>query len=196
MRRSFILLICFCVMLAVMAFGMTGTGAWFTDQVTLENNLISTGNIDLIISDALKLAPSLEPGGEYQELLRFCARNGGSYDMKWRGMFTSVDAPDGMAELIKIRAVMNPTGLSGNYGQANSVWFTDVSAADLMTPNQFIFVDSSVSDPFKPNHMLCLSLQAKLDPSASNEIGYKTFVANLQLDATQWINPEFDPDEK
>lgn len=196
MRRFVILLICFSVLLAVMAFGMAGTGAWFTDQATLENNLISTGNIDLIISDELKLAPSLEPGGEYQEMLRFCARNGGTYDMKWRGMFTSVDAPDGMAELIKIRAIMNPSGLLGNFGPANSVWFTDVSAADLMEPNQFIFVDSSVANPFKPNHMLCISLQARLDASASNEIGYKTFVANLQLDATQWINPEFDLDEK
>lgn len=196
MRRSFILPICFALLLVVMAFGMTGTGAWFTDQVTIENNLITTGNIDLIISDSLKFAPSLEPGGEYQEMLRFCARNGGSYDMKWRGMFTTVDAPAGMVELIKIRAILNPTGFAGNYGQANSVWFSDVSAAALMVPNQSILLDPSVATPFKPTASVCVSLEAKLDASASNAVSFKTFVANLQLDATQWINPAFDPEVK
>ena len=101
-KHSAILFCLFILSFIFLAYGITGTGAWFSDQVSLENNSITTGNIDLVVSDVVKSNPTLEPGGDYQELLRFCVKNGGSYNMKWRGSLRNVDSPGGMGDKILI----------------------------------------------------------------------------------------------
>ena len=190
MKRFLVLSFLFLLLIVVMAYGVSGSGAWFTDQVRLENNSITTGNLDLVISDVTQSTPTLEPGGDYQELLRFCLKNGGSYDLKWRGILTGIQAPDGLADQILIRVMINPeSGFSGNYGRTKTIWFKNQPANTLMAPNSELLVDASTtSEPFKPNDRACYSFQAKLAESAGSEFEKKSFHATLQLDATQWIS--------
>jgi hypothetical protein len=179
-------------LLVVIVYGLTGTGAWFTAQAVIDNNVISTGNLDLVINNVSKASPPLEPGGDYKEILRFCAKNGGSYPLKWHGGFSGVQAPAGMAEKILVKAVVNPTGLAGNYGPANATRFENVPAAELMVENKHLLVSAEVyPEPFKPNDVICYSIQAKLLGSAGNAYKAKTFTAQVQLDATQWNNPDW-----
>lgn len=187
MKRSY--LIFFISIFLVMAYGMTGTGAWFTDQVMIEDAAVTTGNLDLVLSDITKFTPALEPGGDYKEALRFCAKNNGTYTMKFRGVLANIVAPSGMAEKILVKAVMNPVGLAGNYGPANTPRFENVPVAELMAANTHILLDSTVAEPFKKDDFICYSIQAKLSSAAGNAYQSKTFSANLILDATQWINP-------
>ena len=174
-----------------MAYGISGSGAWFTDQVSLENNSISTGSIDLVLSDVVKSDPDLEPGGEYQEMLRFCVKNGGSYNMKWRGMLSAVQAPTGMTDQILMRGlIINPGKKSGDHhDDENTIWFKDQPASALTSANKYLLLDASTNpEPFKPDDSQCYAIQAKLKDSAGSAFQNKAFKANLQLDATQWIN--------
>ncbi len=192
MRRILIIFIILLALLAVMALGMSGTGAWFTDEAVLESNSISTGSFDLVISDVAKTVLTLEPGADYLELLRFCAHNGGTYDMKWRGMFSNVQAPAGLADLITFKAVVNPGGLAGNYGPSNTTWFTDVPASSLMAPNPSFLLDTAAARVFKPGDFICFSLQARLDKTAGNDFSEKSFTANFKVEAVQWINAAWE----
>jgi predicted ribosomally synthesized peptide with SipW-like signal peptide len=192
MRHPLIYFLLFSALLAVMAAGMTGTGAWFTDQVSIDNNSITTGSINLTATDVEKSTPILEPGGNYQEVLRFCVKNTGTYNMKWRGIFTAVKASDGVEDKLLIKAIINPSKkFSGNYGPEDTVWFNDVPASALKSGNVFILLDSSTNtEPFKPEDRVCYSFQAKLTSGADNLTKKITYTANLQLDATQWINTD------
>ena len=64
--------------LAILAYGLVGTGAWFTSTDSTTDNIISSGNLDLVISDVTSSTPLLESEGDYVEILRFCAVNEGS----------------------------------------------------------------------------------------------------------------------
>lgn len=190
MKRLAVLGVFSVLLIVGMASGISGSGAWFTDQVSLENNRISTGNLDLVISEVEQSDPVLEPGGDYQEMLRFCVKNGGSYAMKWRGILTGVQAPEGLGNQVLIRAIINPESeFSGNYGPAKTIWFKNQPATSLMVTNSSILLDASTTaEPFKPNDRICYSFQAKLAESAGSEFEQKAFQATLQLDATQWIS--------
>ena len=182
------------VLFSIMVYGISGSGAWFSDSVTIQNASITTGNIDLVVSDEVRSKPDLEPGGGYQELLHFCLSNGGSYNMKWRGRLTDVGAPVGMEKEILIQAIIiNPEkssfskndGHDDEHGNGNTVWFTDKSVPELMQSNPHILMDSV---PFKPNQRACFSFQAKMKGTAGDGFVQSNFKANLQLDATQWIS--------
>jgi predicted ribosomally synthesized peptide with SipW-like signal peptide len=192
MKRFAVLSFLFLFTIVVMALGISGSGAWFTDQVRLDNNSITTGKLELVISDVAQSNPTLEPGGDYQEILRFCVKNGGSYNMKWRGILTSIEAPAGLENQVLLRAISNPEPeFSGNYGAAKAIWFKNQPATALMVANPYLLVDVSTnSEPFKPNDRICYSFQAKLAESAGSEFEKKSFAATLQLDATQWISTE------
>ena len=187
------------ILFAIMAYGITGSGACFTDSVTIEKNIITTGKVALLVSDEVRSNPDLEPGAGYQELLRFCVSNGGSYNTKWRGKLTDVSAPGGMENEILIQAIIiNPDKNSssrsdgkhdGESGENNIIWFTDKSVSELMKPNRYILMNS---EPFKPNDRACFSFQAKMKGSAGDGFNQSNFAANLQLDATQWISTAED----
>ena len=195
MIRIFGLSFLFLILVFAMAYGISGSGAWFTDQVNIENNSISTGNIYLVVSDLVSSDPALEPGGDYQEMLRFCVKNGGSYNMKWRGMLTAVKAPAGMADQILMRGVILDLEKDANVKKTHdgekAIWFTDKTATMLMHANPHILLDASTNEiPFKPNDRFCYSIQAKLSGNADSTYQKETFAATLQLDATQWISTD------
>jgi predicted ribosomally synthesized peptide with SipW-like signal peptide len=190
MKRLIFPIVLILLLTGVMAYGISGTGAWFTDMATIDNNSISTGNIDLVLSDVRPSTPLLEPGGKFQEMLRFCITNGGSFNMKWRGIFTKVNAPEGMADQILISMVSNPENtFAGNFDSPGRVLFADVPVSSLVVPNTHLLLDPSTNkDPFKPKDKVCYSILARLNSTAGDSFKQSDFSASLQLNATQWIN--------
>lgn len=194
MKKNIIFPILTLLLVAVLVYGISGSAAWFSEIVRIENNVITTGNIDMGITEVEKFTPVLEPGGDYMEVLRFCAENQGTYDMKWRGLLTDIKAPAGMTDKILISVIINPTReLTGNYGPVGEVWFMDVPVTELTTPNTHLLLDASTNPlPFKPADRVCYSLLARLDESAQNEYPQAIFSATLQLNAIQWISTSLD----
>lgn len=184
----------FVILVTFISTGITGSGAWFSDQLSLDNNRISTGNIDLTVSDVIRSTPKLEPGGGFQEVLRFCLKNTGSYNMKWRGTFNSIQAPDGFLNFVEMRGFIKAEHETekqhkGEHEEDSTVWFKDQPLNTLLEPNHFMLYDASItSEPFKPGAQKCYSIEAKLTGGAGNSYLDTSLGATLKLDATQWIN--------
>jgi predicted ribosomally synthesized peptide with SipW-like signal peptide len=180
--------------LAILSYGLIGTGAWFNDQAAITDNIISSGNLDLAISDVIPSTPMMKSGGDYVEILRFCAVNQGSTNLKWRGQFTDLQAPAGLMDQILISVIINPTStFSGNYGPATTVWFMDVPIQELANPNSYLLLDPGTNpEPFKPADKACYAILARLGSTATNTYQQDVFTTTLRLNATQWIST--DPD--
>ncbi len=194
MKKYIILSILTLFLMAVLVYGVSGSAAWFTDSAVIEGNIINTGNLDLTFSEVARTTPVLEPGGDYTEILRFCAINEGSINLKWRGRFTDIQAPEGLADKILISAVINPSStFTGNFGPPQAVWFVDVPIQELAHPNTYLVLDPGTSpEPFKPSDKICYSFLARLSSTATNTFQEAAFSANLEVNATQWISN--DPD--
>ncbi len=175
-------------LVAVLAYGVSSTGAWFTDSAKIENNAISSGNLDLTVWGGPFQVSNLEPGGEYRSLGVFCAKNEGDYDMKWRGYIKDFAGSTALKDKLYIQAIMNPTGAVGNYGPSNATLFTDVSFNTLTNPANGIIVTDDPTWAFTPGSWACYDIQVKLSSSAGNIVQGKSLTATLHLDATQRIN--------
>jgi len=196
MKKNVILSFLTLLLIVVLAYGVSGSYAWFSDTAVIESNIINTGTIDLAFSDVFRTTPNLEPGGGYTEILRFCAINQGTFDLKWRGQFTNIQTAEGLADKILISVIINPTStFSGNFGPSNTVWFEDVPIQELAHPNDYLILDPSNNpdEPFKPSDKICYSFLARLSSTATAETAQQAdFSGNLALNATQWIST--DPD--
>ena len=78
MKKKWTILIAL-VAIAVMAYGVIGSGAWFTDTQTISDNVITTGIMELGVSGGPLVVNNLEPGAGYQPAGYFCAQNTGNY---------------------------------------------------------------------------------------------------------------------
>ena len=174
-------------LLSVLAFGVLGTGAWFTTDESISGNSVSTGTLDLEVSGGPFSGTNLEPGAGYTSLGIFCVENIGDYDMKWRGWLKDVDDAKGLRNYLQVQAILNPTGYEGNYGPADTTVFTDVPFTDLMGPNSHILLNDPVY-PFSPGYKACYQINAKLLSSAPNAVQAATLNTNLYIQGTQYIN--------
>ncbi len=137
--------------LGVLAFGMTGSGAWFTSTTELTGNSISTGTLDLGVEGGPFAASDLQPGGGWQNVGWFCATNNGNYDMKWRGWMYDLTDPKGLRDFLHIRVTINPTGHQGNYGPMDAVLVDDVPFTALLSnTNTTILLDDTTISRRRP----------------------------------------------
>lgn len=193
MKKLFIFLLTFCA-LAIMVFGMTGTGAWFTSTKTITGNSISSGTFDLLVEGGGIQARHMEPGGDWRDVGWFCAINNGDYDMKWRGWINSVEDPQNLRHFLHIRLVLNPLDHQGNYAPVDTIIYDDILFVDLISPeNPYLLMDDTTVLPgaptFAPQSKVCYGIQARLDSEAGNSQLNATLTANLHLTGTQWYAP-------
>ena len=179
--------------LGVLAFGMTGTGAWFTSTRELTGNSISTGTLDLGVEGGPFTAAGLQPGAGWSDVGWFCASNNGNYDMKWRGWMYDVDDPKGLRDFLHIRVTMNPPDHQGNYGPSDTVLVDDVLFTALLPNTNTILLldDSKISagDPAFARIQDLLPPQARLDSGAGDAQQNGSLTGKLYLLGTQWIAP-------
>lgn len=177
----------------VIIYGMTGSGAWFTDNATA-SGAISSGNFDLKVSGEPLQISKIEPGEGYQSLGEFCVQNNGDYDMKFHGYMKDVNDPGNLQSFLLIKfeiKALNDTD-DNNYGpEDGAVIATDVPFTDLMAWNETIAVIPEMagnSEPFAPGMKACYKVSGRLSSAAGNDQISKTMTANLFINATQWIN--------
>jgi hypothetical protein len=180
--------------LGVLAFGMTGSGAWFTSSREISNNAISTGTLDLGVEGGPFAASDLQPGGGWQNVGWFCATNNGNYDMKWRGWMFDMNDPKGLRDFLHIRVTINPNGHQGNYGPMSTVLVDDVPFTALLSDtNTTILLDGTTVTPgdpaFSPQSKICYQLDARLDSTAGDGQQNGALSGKLNLFGTQWIAP-------
>jgi predicted ribosomally synthesized peptide with SipW-like signal peptide len=173
--------------MAVLVFGLVSTGAWFTDSASIDGGQVTTGNLDLRLGqDGPWKITNIEPGAPYQTFGYFCAYNDGDYDMKWRG-YLEIVGDTALAPYLLIKATANPEGYVGNHGPQGDVVFQDVPFNTLKVWNGYI-QDAHPLYPFKPGDRICEKIEVKLLSTAPNAVQGKTLIANLNIEATQFIS--------
>ena len=174
--------------IAVMIFGVIGTGAWFTGAEEITGNSITTGSLDLAVEGGPLTAADLEPGAGYADAGWFCVENVGDYDMKWRGWLYEVTDDNGLQNYLQAKAIITQDH-DGNYGPADdTVIFENVPITQLIGPNGYIVLNDPVY-PFAPDHKSCYYIQVKLVSTAPNTVQNSTLEAKFYIQGTQYINP-------
>ena len=177
--------------LAVMAFGVLGTGAWFTDSAQINNNYITTGSLDLKVTGGPFTGKNLEPGADYRSLGIFCVENIGQYDMKWRGWVVDLSDAKNLSGQLLVKVVMNPDGTEWNYGPPNKTLFEDIPFSSIVGVNDYLVLNDP-DYPFKPGDRACYNVQASLPSTVGNNLQSARLDANFYIQGTQYINTGWD----
>lgn len=192
-KRNYLLffILLFCIFM--MAYGIKGTSAWFTGADKNNDSIITTGVLDVFISDVEQSTPQLEAGKDFQEVLRFCARNDSNGLVKLRASIVPLQSDDDLIDQVQVKVIMNPSGMPGNYGAQNSIVFEDIPLANLIGTNTLFLLDSTTTPsgelPFAPEKQVCYGLQVKLMPTAGNDMVGRSIRFNLVLNSSQWNSP-------
>ncbi len=188
------LLLTFVVLaVCILVFGMTGSGAWFTDNASA-SGAISSGNFDFEVSGAPLSLSNAEPGAGYQPLGEFCVQNNGDYDMKFRGYMKDVVDPGNLRSFLLVKIEIKALNVSDHntYGpQDDAIIALDVPFTSLMEWNDTIALfagGANNPDPFAAGMKACYKVSGKLSNAAGNDQIAKTLTATLYFNATQWIN--------
>lgn len=177
--------------LAILVFGVTSTGAWFTDTGSIVGNSVSTGSLDLEITYAPEhfAISYLEPGAPAREAGRFCIKNIGDYNMRVRGWIQNEVDPNNLSNYIMVQMIQNPTGLVGMYGPPQTdLWDEPVPFNSLLGRNTYLDMDD-VDTPFAPQYQICYAMMVSLSSSAPNSVQASTITADIFLEAEQFNKP-------
>lgn len=178
------------------------TMAWFTDTGQVSGNTVSTGNFEVnVTQDPLtveNLGPAPVDEDSYFSAGRFAVSNVGDYDMKWRGYLDLSGGGGGIVDYIRVKVEMLPHGGIGdgqgvncNYGPDDvTVLFSGVSLGDLESYSDYLLLEDP-DDSFKPGDAACYEVFVRMEPDAPNDVQNKTLDATLNIEATQWENPDW-----
>jgi predicted ribosomally synthesized peptide with SipW-like signal peptide len=181
------------IVFSILAFGLLGSGAWFSDSASVSGS-ISSGNFDLQASGGPFSISKVEPGAGYQSVGDFCLRNSGDYNMKFRGYIKDLDDPGNLRDYLLLRIEMKPFNEEdqNNYGPADGkLLVTDIPFASLMAWNDVLALyPGGPGDPipFAPGSKVCYTISTRLSGTAGNDQIQKSLIAQLYIDATQWIS--------
>ena len=181
-------------MTVVLVYGLSGSGAWFTDTAASPGS-ISSGDFNLVLSEEPLKLENLEPGTDYQPVGKICIENQGDYDMKFRGIIKDVDDPGNLQSYLILKIEIKEINETdhNNYGPAGVALeiAKDVPLSAFLDWNDFIAIvpgSPNAPQPFSPGMKICYVISGKLGGDAGNEQIAKTLNANLIIESTQWIN--------
>jgi hypothetical protein len=189
-----LLIIAFLLVVGTMAFGMVGTGAWFSDTKTSSVSVVASGSLDLqLVEDPLPNI-HLKPGEDYSPIAVFCTRNIGSTDLKFRGLFEA--AAPSSNDLIKfmtmkiesktqagwltLKEILGSPTVEGE----DLVYYFKFPGQNPKIVNQYIVVGS-----LAPQQYTCYRLSVKLDAATPDYDQNQSINFILNLFATQTTNP-------
>lgn len=190
--------------LGVLAYGVTGTGAWFTSTLQVNNNAFTSGRLGLKVEGGPFVAEKMEPGAGWKDIGWFCVTNDGDFAVKWRAWFKDVNDPKGLRNFLRLRATLNPSTPDpaahsegeGSHDKSHEdvVLFENVAFTDLISDkNSYLLVDPTTivagGRPFSPRDRVCYRFEARLAGEAGDEQQNGSLTARLHIFGTQWIAP-------
>ncbi len=160
--------------LVVMAFGMIGTGAWFTDKETVSKD-VTTGTLDLTIGGSAVTDPisirGLEPGAAPTHLGDYCINNAGTIDFKWRMKMALTDNPNNLANFLNVQV---------SYPGVGSI---EVPVSYFTTG--YIGTGSYGIPNLAAGNDVCIDVSIQLDETAGNDLQGKYGSGSITFEAAQ-----------
>ncbi|PKL63317.1 MAG: hypothetical protein CVV31_01765 [Methanomicrobiales archaeon HGW-Methanomicrobiales-2] len=189
------------ILLVGLALGGMGLGtfAWFTDQEAVENNVVQTGNADLVVwtynangaynqpLSVSGVAPSVD---EWTDMGYIGLWNKGSTDLKWQGYLVRT-AGDLSMDKFQIKLTTNPESYGSKYAPGSHLWGDDGKMQEFAWSQVNTAADTlltAIEEPMEPGYYQVFKVEAKLDPSAGNAYADKSATLKVVFDATQFAN--------
>ncbi len=182
---------------SILLLGMRTVNAWFSDATGGPISIATSGSLDLTMSGGPLSVTDLAPGVDYAEMGVFCAKNTGSIDLKFRGLFVSeLPGPSNLFQFMTMKVEQQSgetwqplqefTGSleAGPEGLASFFKFSDLMPE---TENHYI-----VEGTLSPDQELCYRLSIKLDPITPDDYQNNSLDFVLHLYATQTQNPGWE----
>ena len=184
------------VLLDIMVFGLTTSGAWFVDSASSGMTIITAGSLDLQVTrlEEKETQAKIMPGSDFSPIGAFCNRNSGSTNLKYRGIFQST-SPSGRVLLpfVTLKVERQDAGVWAEeariFGVAEKE--TDALARYFLFPDQEVDQETRyiVSGILQPHEEICYRLSAKIDETVPEEYHQSQLEFSLHLYTTQTINP-------
>jgi predicted ribosomally synthesized peptide with SipW-like signal peptide len=174
-----------------MAYGASGSAAWFTDQESIVNNTVTAGEVDISINTEGSTHPftvgNLMPG-EWTGNYNLGVYNSGStVPVKYRITSDFVwDSAGGFYNLINVRAAHTFAGTPGNWCATGSGLIKYEGPLYLLDVNS---IDDAISDTLGLNITHVWQLCFGLDSTTTNNYQDASATFNIVVDATQATNP-------
>lgn len=184
-------------LVAALAFGTVGSGAWFTTSVTQEAGGVSTGDLTLTVQglpfglgEGDVIGPAPESPDSYESTGTFSVENTGDYDMKWRGKLNLTTNQNSIASYLYVKAVMD-TDIEGcNYGpDGRTELFSGVPLTDFLSYATSPILMDDPTWAFQPGHKACYEIYVRMDPNTPNSVQNSSLAADLIIEGTQRDNP-------
>lgn len=179
-----------------------GTFAWFTNNTDINNNVLTTGNVNLEVraynADGTRVNQFTVGGllpGEETTVGYVALRNTGTADIKWRGY---LQLTDGTAlSPLRITMIAQPDDFDPGFGSGvyegpgvNEETVSWATWAEISSPSNTPLNSGDVW-AHKPGVYQYFKVVAKLDDNAGNSWQGVSMTARLRFDVTQSNNPEW-----
>lgn len=200
MRKRYMLLAAFVLVVAVLAFGAVGSGAWFSSTATLDNNTLAAGTLKVTItqegSQALPFhLTNLEPGTWVPvPLVALGAFNNpnpaSTLPCKYQLSFTGLNVTSGPADLaskihVRIRHTFAGTADPPSWPIVMEGTLDSIILQSTLTAG---IVGGGI---LNPNNTHVYKLEFELDPYADNTYQGAALSLDFKVDAYQVLDPIF-----
>lgn len=191
MKKRWLTLLLAGSLIGVMAYGASGSAAWFTDQESIVGNTVTAGEVDISINTEGSTHPftvsNLMPG-EWTTNYNLGVYNSGStVPVKYRitSDFVS-DTAGGFYNLIMVRAAHTHAGTPGNWCATGSGLIQYEGPMYLLDVDS---VDNAISDTLGLNTTHVWQLCFGLATTTPNIYQDASATFDVVVDATQAANP-------
>lgn len=191
MKKRWLTLLLAGSLIGVMAYGASGSAAWFTDQESIVGNTVTAGEVDISINPEGSTHPftvsNLMPGDWTTNYNLGVYNSGSTVPVKYRitSDFVS-DTAGGFYNLIQVRAGHTFAGTPGNWCQEGSGLIKYDGPLYLLDVNS---IDDGISDTLGLNITHVWQFCFGLDESTTNVYQGASATFDIVVDATQEDNP-------
>jgi predicted ribosomally synthesized peptide with SipW-like signal peptide len=181
---------------AFMGLGLTGTGAWFTDQETSTVSA-TAGEVDIVLNGDAKTSLTVDnvmPGVEQGPYSLKIYNQGSTVPVKYR-VTTDFAQNEPLEDVLRVRVehgnCVSDPGTGSELGQNGNL--IDIEPTKLVRNVNFTEAESITGGSgLAVNNTHCFELYFSLTPSADNSYQGQSATFDLVVDATQLENPGFN----
>ena len=183
-RRSLIVLL-LGILTGVMAFGVVGSAAWFTDQDAIEDNSVAAGTLTIDVrSEEGVTQPftiaNLAPGGDWDGPYPFGIFNDGSLDALYDiSAGNIVQTVSGFKNKVNVRLIPYFGGAFSDTCTGTAAYEGSLAGLDATT------ADHVFGAPLQPNWTHPWKICFALDASAGNQYQGASATFDIVVDAYQ-----------
>lgn len=160
------------LLVAVMAFGALGSGAWFTSIKTTSSSSISAGTLAITVDAGPFTVSNLQPAEAdgWVDVGLVHVKNTGTLPLMFQGYLTKTGGSN-LDDVLLTRVVLNPQsspGMTKQYGPAESQLFADELFWKLYATNNKLLDTETGAVPMDPGYECYYLLQVRLPETVGN----------------------------